>query len=173
MGCHTWFYTPYKNFNLKEARLKLKEKFERKLKENTPDFLEKEIVECILEDYPDFFGDRQRYYKTMLRFVDKFSEKTIKELFCDKFNDEFGRTLKLADDGQIYVELSGENLAPESEWFHDCFRRYGYPDHILRSYRQTMRYINCPLNKCVTKKETNQRIKEFWKKHPDGYISFG
>ena len=53
------------------------------------------------------------------------------------------------------------------------FRKYGYPDDKLFSLKETLDYINNPLNKCITNDKTFEWLDEFWNKYPDGMIEFG
>ena len=55
--------------------------------------------------------------------------------------------------------------------FHDWFRTGYDEDKILRSFEETMIYIK--EKNCQTFENTEQELKEFFNKYPDGVIEFG
>ncbi len=55
--------------------------------------------------------------------------------------------------------------------FHDLFRTGYDEDKILRSFEETMIYIK--EKNCQTFENTEQELKEFFNKYPDGVIEFG
>ena len=55
--------------------------------------------------------------------------------------------------------------------FHDVFRESGFPEIILGSYDETIDYIRD--DKCVVFDYTDEYLKRFWNKYPDGKIEFG
>lgn len=63
-----------------------------------------------------------------------------------------------------------ENTVLDCE-YHDLFRIGGYPETLLHSYDETIKFIK--ENDCKTYDYTNEKIKEFWNKYPNGVIDFG
>ena len=54
--------------------------------------------------------------------------------------------------------------------FHDVFREIGYPENILNSLEETLKYIKD--NNCIKFEFTDDRLKQFWSKYPNGKIEF-
>ena len=77
------------------------------------------------------------------------------------------------DEKNITIYLEGRGLYVEDTGFHDVFRRYEYPNHRLFSLEETLQYINNPENQCQIDDRTEERLREFWSKYPDGMIQFG
>jgi hypothetical protein len=89
---------------------------------------------------------------------------------------------------KLYTELNCFK-----EGFHDLFRTNKrqsngeYPEDMLTSYKETIRWIENPDNKVtylyrsidtseeiqMYKKECYKKLKQFWSKYPNGLIIFG
>jgi hypothetical protein len=167
MGCHTWFYKKINSPLDEEIKKTVIERCSKEL-----DFLERLINDRgsidadFLEAYPEFDSEWVTNNKSFwLDLKERTENGTIEtdelyERYCDWSND---LTEHVKDKGWFI----------ECDEFHDVFRKYGYPDDKLFSYQETMDYINDPKNECVVYDHTDEHLKRFWDKHPDGLILFG
>jgi len=55
--------------------------------------------------------------------------------------------------------------------YHDLFRESGYPETVLTSFEETIKYIK--EYNCQTFDFTEEKLKLFWCKYPNGRIEFG
>jgi len=159
MGCHTWFYRKIERTQeeakqscvkyLKNAR-NLAWKIHRKpnnycgIEWNTTKEEQLNQINCL---------NRQ------IRMV---SNNLCKKAVWNNQNDE--DLVKYFEDKGLYIEDTG---------FHDVFRKYGYPDDVLFSIKETLDYIQNKENDCTVYENTIERLNEFWSKYPNGAISFG
>jgi hypothetical protein len=56
---------------------------------------------------------------------------------------------------------------------HDMFRTREEGDVMLLSLKETLEYVEKNLERITLSDDTFARIEAFWKKHPDGCITFG
>ena len=159
MGCHTWFYRKI-------------ERTQEEAKENCLNGL-KEAKELNLNILKDRFYngiDWSEWSEDTLRWDDAVLERKIRMVennLCQKavWNYQSDEDLtEFVEDKGLYIEDTG---------FHDVFRKYGYPDDKLFSLDETLEYLNNPKNECVFDENSIIRLKEFWKKFPNGMIEFG
>jgi hypothetical protein len=57
--------------------------------------------------------------------------------------------------------------------YHAVFRCYNYPEDILYSLKETLTFINNPINEVKVFENTFIKLKEFWERYPTGIIKFG
>jgi len=55
--------------------------------------------------------------------------------------------------------------------FHDLFRIGSYPETVLTSLDETLKFIEN--NNCQTYHDTEEQLKKFFNKYPNGVIEFG
>jgi hypothetical protein len=146
MGCHTWFKKPT---NKKIEDLKK---------------IAKEHIKQFEPHYKAIGAQNQ--YRGTLRWITRGS--------CNVINDLVSHYGYEIIDNKVYQDLSFEGI-PEKEFEHDAFRVSGYPDIILKSYKQTLKWIekNKEKNHISIDKNGNKRLKKFWEKYPKGLITFG
>ena len=92
------------------------------------------------------------------KYIKEFDKESIEDFLDKKFNKI---CIYNRFNGDYYINIDYPNL----------FRVGGYPDIVLRSYEETIKYIN--VYKAEITNENKQKLKEFWKKYPDGIIEFG
>jgi hypothetical protein len=160
MGCHTWFFRKIES-PPKETIIKVVGEFISK----ELDFLNRlindreSIDNNLLESYPEkniqFLLDEQNRLNN-----GSMSDEELNDYYCSQASNLIE-----------YVE--GRGFYSDGTGFHDLFRKHGYPDDKLFSYEETLAYINDPKNECTVCDWTNDKLKEFWEKFPDGMIQFG
>ena len=192
MGCHTWFY--------KKSELKIEKARENLINRlKTGIDFDKLIIEFYtVVDLPHseiFSGENQDFHYTSekifkigekifgddvyLEFLESYPEWDIE--LCTKRIKIYERQIRMIEKGlcncAVYKRMNGffvnGNYYVDSNEFHDVFRKYGYPETILTSYDETIKYIEDKKNECSTYEYTHIRLKEFWDKYPDGIITFG
>lgn len=208
MGCHTWFHEllePQPSYEeIKKSVIDLYEKS----RANTEAFLngtiEKEY-EFIWENYIREALQEIEVYNRQIRMIENnYCKSAVCVRYADDFmqKDEFGRGLHFdTTTNKFYVDLSGshDNTSPKSEWYHDIFRIGGYPDEVLYSFDDTLKFLEVNEDKiqfgyimCINPEEQDhqkriwqeqeresykikviEKLKEFWSKYPDGQIHFG
>lgn len=154
MGCHTWTYTkiekPSKEMMIKE----LKEKFlsSKVFFENlthSPEFSEyshQEKKECFDE------------ISTLENYLN-IDFKNYEEVELDEIYDNYCCEKMVMHNGNIYAPTE----------FHDMFRVSDYPEHVLLSLEDTIKYLET--QKCYN--VNVNLIDNFWCKYPQGLINFG
>ncbi len=160
MGCHTWLYKK-SNRTIEEAR----EIYIKLLEENN-DFFNNIIKDKNhdgidwLDVYPEFTDDNLN----RVIAVNERKIRIVKKGLCNVavFNNQ--------PEVSRYIEGKGFFIDTNEG---QPFRKRGYPDDILFSFEETMDYINDPKNNCETWGYTNEGVKKFWDKYPDGMIDFG
>jgi len=73
---------------------------------------------------------------------------------------------------KVYLDLSS---CSQDEYEHDAFRVSGYPEVVLKSYKETLKWIeeNKEKNHINIDEDGKKRLEKFWKKFPKGLIRFG
>ena len=66
--------------------------------------------------------------------------------------------------GKLYFDLA-------DEYFHDIFRVEHYPEWIIRNKRQLRRKMKKRYFELTERQ--HELLNEFWKRYPDGIITFG
>lgn len=56
---------------------------------------------------------------------------------------------------------------------HDMFRLGGYPEDVLTSFEETMKYIEERKDKMSFTDNWETKLKKFWDENPNGFIEFG
>lgn len=69
---------------------------------------------------------------------------------------------RLDDKDELFVEANG---------YHDIFRLYGYPSVTVHNLFELKRLMGDQFS--TLNKEQIDKISKFFKKHPDGIITFG
>lgn len=114
------------------------------------------------ELYPkDEYGYKEylEYFKNELETLDEKTNEQIYQLY-NEYYDDVTRYIN----GNFYVQVDD---------FHDCFRKYGYPEDNLFSLEETIKYMYDEKNNCTTYENSIKWVTEFWNKYPDGIICFG
>jgi len=174
MGCHTWFYkkleTPPNEVMYKE----IKNYFDEGISFNYKLAYDRDSIEPIfkdVEEYTPLFGEQY-----ILQYVKEFGALE------DKKEDTEWLMVKYAsivhDDRSIgsVIFLEGKGLFHEPRdngLPHDLFRVWNYPEDMLFSYEETIKYINDPKVKREIYDYTFDELKKFWDEYPDGMIRFG
>lgn len=158
MGCHTWFYRKI-------------ERTQKEAKESCLEYLKysRNLGWKIYKNPNGYLGinwqiskeEQLRYIHLLNRQIRMVSNNYCQKAVWNHQNDE--DLVEYVDGKGLYIEAG----------FHDVFRKYGYPDDKLFSLKETLEYINNPLNNCVTNDNTLKWLNEFWEKYPDGMIEFG
>lgn len=180
MGCHTWFY-------------KKIEVTEKEVKENVTDYLKgeidfydklinrrEEIDADILEAYPEWTVEFGQKYKPILERQLRMIEKGLcRVAMYNKYKISDYNNIHYFDKDKCTMYVSTDSLP------HDTFRVTGYPEDRLYSLEDTLnfletnnniyyrQYINESKSEEELKEIAIERLKEFWKQHPDGMIKFG
>lgn len=175
MGCHTWFYKRV-NRPIEEARKFAIEEIEKDRK------AWQEIVD---NDYKGFNCDDWRQWEKdgpgeghienwlkVLERQKRMIEKGLCNVAVYNRQPEISRFIN----GDFFVE----------EGTHDLFRIGGYPDDMLFSLEETLKYLedkgdeirynSTKFDKTPreeAKAEAIERLKVFWDRNPDGMIKFG
>lgn len=163
MGCHTWFY--------KKIEVSKEEIYDNVLFElnSSKAFYDRMIIgdidEDLLEAYPEWTPEFGEYHKKLLERQIRIVESGI----CEKavyrrYNHPEGITVCIDGKGH-YITSNGMP--------HDLFRKYGYPEDKLFSYKETLDYIYDKSNECELDYDTFSRLEQFWYEYPDGMIKFG
>lgn len=166
MGCHTWFYKKIENISDDNVRKTVIKGIQSEL-----DFLDKLINDRnsldkkLLESYPEWTpGYAKENITHWNKVMDSVKNNTIdKEELYDYYCDW---------DSDLIDFVEGRGWYKQTE-YHDIFRKYGYPEDKLFSLEETLSYINNTENNCDVYDYTNEKLKEFWNKYPDGMIYFG
>jgi len=157
MGCHTWFN---KRLTIPVEQIK---------KEAISNI---EIVIKRWESYKStdqqmiFLGLTEERIENMLIFLNRCLQRCHKNyLGTISYGYSLEKSIHLFD-GIFYEDAE----------YHDLFRRGHYPDDILKSYDETISYIENNIDKIsfhISKEWSIEKLKEFWTKYPDGLIYFG
>lgn len=159
MGCHTWFYKR-SDRTLDECKAHLL----AHLKQSVATY------EGILSD-PHYEGiDWQEWYPEWgtEHYQDELNKvrKNIEALESGAMSeDEIKRRQPDLDFRFIHGVLY------EDAGYHDLFRIHDYPADFLYSLEECLAYID--RRGCVTYEYTNDKLEEFWEKHPGGLVKFG
>lgn len=165
MGCHTWCYRKIE-ISENEVRNQVIEQFKSSI-----DFYNKMIKgkldDNIIEYYPEWTPEYGKYHKKIeerrLHIVE-LGLCSIAVMNRYRYDNSFNPTQYIKGKGMFV----SDDKVP-----HDMFRIYGYPTIKLWSLKETMSFIKDNDDKITVYKWTNEKIKQFWKDYPDGYISFG
>lgn len=130
-------------------------------------FDRKSIDSDLLEAYPEWTPEwaGRREYEELERLREFES--------LDLSQEEIGKLYVSCRYGRLLVHDRGNLFESTSEMPHDLFRKYDYPNTVLRSLSETLDYISDPANECKTYPNTVEWLTQFWKTHPDGLIKFG
>ncbi len=158
MGCHTWFYR-----KIERTQEQAKESCLKQLK------YQRNLSWKIYKN-PNYRGfDWELDKKSQLEMIKVLNRKIrmVSNNYCQMavWNNQ--------GDEDLTVYIQGKGLFIEDTGFHDEFRKYGYPENKLFSYKETIDYIETPDNECSVYENTLERLKEFWDLYPDGMIEFG
>ena len=82
----------------------------------------------------------------------------------------FFRPIKEGEKAVDYCEY-GNNYTDEDIDLHDTFRKGGYLEDVLLSFKQTLEF--CKENEVDLNENQITTLKEFFEKYPDGIIEFG
>jgi len=165
MGCHTWFY--------KKVNLPLDE-----CKKKVITFLEQYNLSSLSNlDNCEFGGDEKtcQCVRNNNRVISWIKKGWITES-CYKLLDEVG-----------YYDINTKIYYTEDvELGHDAFRIGGYPETKLFSLQETLDFLEKnddkisyastiwdKTDRSILKAKAIEKLKEFWKKNPDGMIDFG
>lgn len=152
MGCHTWFYKKVDR-TIEEAREKVIKQFNDDI-----EFWENALIQ---DDYEVPYGFTREDVRNLIK-VRHRQIRIIEKGLCDKAVYKRQPELSRFYLGNLYIEAEG---------YHDLFRIGGYPEDVLTSYEQCVKFIEGA--GCSTYELTYKRLKEFWNEHPDGIIEFG
>ncbi|MCK9447022.1 hypothetical protein M0Q50_09250 [bacterium] len=168
MGCHTWFYRKIDNVPYD----KVKEQFIKNLKYDIKFFynmvyhkdrIKKEYLDIYPNYGPEYFKHRYDVFVRQLRLVEN---DYCKVAVCKRYHYRNNPTIYF--NGSHYVSF--DSLP------HDTFRIYGYPIIKLKSYEETIKFINDNKNNekfwCLDS-DYEDVLKKFWNKYPDSFICFG
>jgi hypothetical protein len=182
MGCHTWFYKKAKDPSDDVMRSVIKDRCEKEI-----DFLNRlihhrnEIDQDLLESYPEWTPEwateSKEFWTRLAGFLDggelTESDKERLNIHLDiDVDSSLIHELYAFWSSSLTVYVKDKGFYDEAE-FHDAFRRGGYPDDRLFSLEETLNYIKDPENKCSVDDYTEDTLKRFWERHPDGMIQFG
>ena len=165
MGCHTWAYKRIESPSFEKMK-----DFVLKIYKDSSDNLQKWIDNPQDEEYLDMFKHYKEWTIDYIKYwqeTDKRRIRLIENGFCKQ-----AIVNKYCSYSDGLIECYNGNFYKEIG-FHDMFRKYGYPDDKLFSLKETLDYINNPLNKCIINDKTFEWLDEFWNKYPDGMIEFG
>jgi len=181
MGCHTWFYKSLSNPTRETMKNFIRDKVLVEL-----EFLDRlinnreEIDSDLLESYPEwtveYALENTKSWNKILDFIHtgEINLTELSEFFGSTYTKEnLLENLYCFLCNDIIEYIDGRGFFKDCDEFHDVFRKWGYPDDKLFSLEETLEYINNPENECKVYEHTEERLKEFWKKYPDGMITFG
>lgn len=178
MGCHTWFSVPYIT-DREEIRklatehiLKDLKGGKRSKKWNEPDFPNNIFLKNSDDTITSYASDMIDGHTCIL---DGNIYMDVLDYELMKYNERTGSNISKRD----YEEIDSIGLFN----LYDCFRAYGYPDNILRSYEETIEFIctyqysgihAIPGEPAIkTFEDTDQKLKLFFARYPCGIITFG
>ena len=178
MGCHTWFYRKVE-INYEECREEVLQYFNESIK-NTKKFIynrkSSKKVKWYLENYKYPIDKARRdlaLYKRKKRIVYKGLCKEATMRFYSRIYGDKGIGAFLT-----YINGKGIFAFDNGKMPHDLFRIHNFPEYILCSLEETLKFIQDRKDGITyyhsTKTKTfDELIREFWGKYPDGIIKFG
>lgn len=159
MGCHTWFYRKI-------------ERTQEEAKQSCINYLKhaRNLGWKIYKNPKGYAGIDWKVNKTeQLRYIYLLNRqiRMVSNNLCQK------AIWNYQNDEDLVEYFEGRGLYIEDTGFHDVFRKYGYPNDVLFSLEETLKYIDDVKNDCVLRENSKERLYEFWSKFPNGAISFG
>lgn len=182
MGCHTWFYKKIEAPTKESFVSVVKERVSKELEFlnkliNDRDSIDSELLEAYPEWNKEYAEENIPLWQAIYDFTNGedidltiFPEYFFEE---DVTKDTLLQSLYTSFSEDLLTFVKNKGWYKETDDFHDVFRKYSYPDDILFSLEETLAYINDPKNECVVYDWTENDLKEFWEKYPDGMIQFG
>jgi hydroxymethylpyrimidine pyrophosphatase-like HAD family hydrolase len=180
MGCHTWFFKPY-NISKDKVRNNVINTYKRSIKfyDNMINHRDKIDLE-LLETYPEWTIDYGIKQKAIVERQLKIVKKGLCEIaIYNKYHTSNYNVTSYNCKKQIFY-ISSNDLP------HDVFRIGDYPDDILFSLEETLKYLEdnddniyytstCfdKTDRNILKQEAIKQLVKFWKKYPEGMINFG
>lgn len=166
MGCHTWFKKKI-DVSIEDARKIVINQLQYVI-DDFSDLLENpnteensDLLRVYQEWTPDYITQCISIYNRQIRMIEK---KLCNCAVFNKYNN---------DNGSIFIKNKGMYDGTE---YHDLFRKYGFPNTILHSLKESVDYITNDENSChlyLSLGDTIAVLTKFWKKYPDGIIYFG
>jgi len=165
MGCHTWFKTKSK-YSLEEIRqiwIQQQKKWIQQWEDYTfnPELKEKRLEIFTTEKTQKEFEYYLEVYKRQLR---KVESGHVKYSFVDNL-------LEGTDEGILYEYYNDTIFVDNRTMPHDIFRIGGYPEDLLFSYDDTIKFIQ--KNNIEYDDIMLNKLKKFWDENPIGLIRFG
>ena len=159
MGCHTWHYR-----KLERTQEEAKQSCLAALKRG------RNLCWKIYNNPTNYRGINWKTTKKEQFYHIKIYNRKIKAV-CNNYYQK--AIWNNQNDKGLTIYVDGKGLYIADTGFHDSFRKYGYPDNMLFSLEETLKYIDDKNNSCETYENTFKRLKEFWNKYPEGLIEFG
>ena len=180
MGCHTWHWkrVPLSREEATQLAYVRLEQMKTKLRA----FVVQEVakVELTWRSLEAWDAHTATYQERL----ENDDWTTVAEMVCDQLP---GHTTEY--EGQFYQDISCDGTqSPDTYTEHDSFRIDAYPEEYLFSLEQTLAYIqklqgegqyvdiweeNDSAGYGGPIPETYKRLEEFWRRYPDGMITFG
>jgi cobalamin biosynthesis Mg chelatase CobN len=154
MGSHTWFY--------------------RKLKDVNREILITDIIEQTNKLIPEFENSSNpddQDYANWLKALRKSVKQNVNNLTVlpDKLLEDY---YLIAYSGIVRFHNNALYVT-DGVRYHDLFRRLDYPDDVITSYEDAIKYIENPNNEVVQVVDNcYDLLKQFWTEFPDGIIAF-
>lgn len=188
MGCHTWYYKHYEvDASFEEIQRGVLTYYEDGLIEMTDPTHE---YYWIYEDYgeqrlKDTIAIQER---TIRRIKNGYCKEAVRNRYTFVLEDIERSKFKGTDahKASLFFYSKGKYYKDIDSEFTNGFRVFGYPETILRSYKETIDFIlnndkvyfrNSILESSeevlYNRHRAVNRIKEFWDKYPKGIIRFG
>lgn len=182
MGCHTWFYKKIEGPTQESIVSVVKKRVSKELEFlnrliNDRDSIDSDLLEAYPEWNKEYAEKNIPLWQTIYDFAN--GEDIDLSIFPEDFfeedvtKDTLLQSLYTSWVNKLTVFIKEKEWYEDVDDFHDLFRKYGYPDDMLFSLEETLEYINDPKNECTVYEYTENRLKEFWEKYPDGMIQFG
>jgi len=161
MGCHTWFYKKTEDPNLQQVVDELISLYQTEVDRldkmaASPEYEKQGLLEQVKSLKKAWEDDISKIESGLTPDV---------EIYEQWASSQSGDLLSWVDGKGLYI--SSDDLP------HDLFRKYGYPEIKLFSLEETLSYIYDKDNDCVIYEDTEESLRNFWEKYPDGMIEFG
>src|ERR1035437_599179 len=157
MGCHTWFYKkidPQPTYE--EVKTSVISAFTEEI----------EFCKKVIEGTDVVFGfnskDATKQKETYERQLLLIEKDRCKEAVCRRYNPNPFSSFNILYKNKCFYS--------DNTRYHDAFRIGGYPDDVLFSLEETIKYIEKHKNEIQLFPETYKQLEQFWKEFPDGVI---